>query len=152
MDIDTCMAQIIVLQKEVSITIPGTVDTMDLEVAYKYVPPMSVQQPANPFMQNSWTLVNEDRRVDLRVQDYTVHRQLLVYDADMDQAADIATAFHVQLVNKFDSAVNLNGTCSSQSLRGGNPTLVVIDRAGQHYAGLDLFLDIKMMEAKTFAI
>ena len=88
----------------------------------------------------------------MRVQDYTVHSQLLVYDADMDQAADIATAFHVQLVNKFDSAVNLNGTCSSQSLRGGNPTLVVIDRAGQHYAGLDLFLDIKMMEAKTFAI
>ena len=38
MDIDTCMAQIIVLQKEVSITIPGTVGTMDLEVAYKYVP------------------------------------------------------------------------------------------------------------------
>ena len=125
---------------------------MDMEVAYKHVPTASVQAPANPFMQNSWTLVSEDRRSDLRVQEYTVHMQLLAYDADLDQAAAIATAFHVQLVDKFDANVNLNSTCSSQSLRGGNPTLVVIERAGQNYGGLDLFLDIRMMEAKSFGV
>ena len=147
MDIDTCMAQITTLQKQVAITSPTT---RDLEVAYKYVPPASVQVPADPFIQNSWTLVREDRNVSQRDQLYTVHMQLLTYDADMDKAAEIATAFHVQLVDKFDANANLNGTCSSQTLRGGNPTLVVIQRANQNYAGLDLFLDVRMIEGKTF--
>ena len=149
MDIRTCLAQIIILQKELAITAPIT---MDLEAAYKYVPPAKVQIPANPFFQNSWTLVSEDRNVSQRVQQYMVQMQLLVKDADMDRAADIATAFHVQAVDKFDAKVDLNGTCSSQTLRGGNPTLVVITRSNLSYVGLDLFLDVRMVEGKTFGV
>ena len=54
-------------------------------------------------------------------------------------------------VEALDADVTLAGAVTRQSLRGGEPTLVSLERAGLSYIGLDLFLDLEMKEAKSFS-
>lgn len=147
MDIRSCLDRIIAIQRSLSITSPIAAT---IKRAYKYFPPQEAPLET-PCFQNAWTLVSEERGGGVRRQRYTVRMQLLVDDADQERAADIATAFHVALVDAFDADVTLAQTCSHQSLRGGSPTLVVFERAGRFYVGLDLYLDIEMDEAKAFS-
>ena len=147
MDIRTALDRIVAVQGNLTITDPITTSVAE---AWKYRPPGKVALNSFPLFMNEWTFVDEKRANSLREQEYTVHMQLAVLDADANQAADIASAFHGALVDAFDADVNLDNTVTRQSLRGGNPTLVNLEFAGQPYIGLDLFMDIVMSEGKTF--
>ena len=136
------------MQAAIAITDPVTAS---IKKAYKYVPAASVALPDTPCWTNEWTLTSVDRFVGLRIQNYTVHMQLFVQDADLDRAADIASSFHKEFVDDLDADISLNNTVTQQSLRGGSPTLAGLQRANLAYIGLDLFLDIEMKEGVTFS-
>ena len=147
MDIRSALDNLIVIQAGLSITDPIT---ESIAAAYKYVPPANVALPDTPCWTNEWTLNEVQRFVNLRIQTYTVHMQLFVLDADLDAAADIASAFHAKMVTALDADVSLGQTITQQSLRGGSPTLASLVRSNQAYIGLDLFLDLEMKEGATF--
>ena len=147
MDIRSALDQIVVIQGGLSITSPVTAS---VKKAYKYVPKASVALPDNPAWTNDWSLTSLERFVSFRVQNYTVHSQLFVQDADIDRAADIASAFLDKFITALDADISLSQTVTQHTLRGGNPTLVGLERAGQIYIGLDLFLDLEMKEAVSF--
>jgi len=147
-DIGSALDRIIAIQGGLSITSPIT---ESIKVAYKYSPAANVGLPDAPAFFNEWTLEREERHVSMRIQYYTVHMQLLVRDADLNRAADIATAFHVALVDAFDADVQMNNTVTQSSLRGGSPTLAGFVRNNINYIGLDLFLDLELKEAKSFS-
>ena len=148
MNIRTALDRLVVIQAGLSITDPIEAS---VGAAYKYVPRQDTTLPATPSWMNDWTLIREERHIDMRIQFYTVHMQLFVRDADQDQAADIASAFMEKAVEALDADVTLAGAVTRQSLRGGEPTLVSLERAGLSYIGLDLFLDLEMKEAKSFS-
>jgi hypothetical protein len=82
----------------------------------------------------------------------------LVYDADSDRAADIASAFMEKIVDAFDAHERLGGNTVAfrTKLRGSGggtrPTLFTVTWAGNTFVGLDLFLDVELTEGKTYGI
>ncbi len=80
-----------------------------------------------------------------------MHLLVSKLSADDDVSFDIATAFMTSIVDDFDADVSLNGTVTEARLRGGPDTLAILDRGGDRFAGLDLFLDLEMKEGKNFA-
>lgn len=150
MNIKAAVAKLIVLQAGLAITSPVT---SSVKKAWPYVPPQNALLPELPAFTNSWDLVREDRFIDMRVQLYTVQMQLFAADAaiEQDRGADIASAFMEQLVDALDADITLDGSVTSHNLRGGSPTLAILRRGDRPYIGLDLFLDLEMKEAKTFA-
>jgi len=148
MDIRSALDRIIVIQDGLAITDPITAD---VKKAYKYVPRANVILTDVPAFTNAWTLTSLERFIGYRIQNYTVHMQLFVEDANIDQAADIASSFHKELIDALDADIALNNTVTQHSLRGGNPTLVGLERAGKIYIGLDLFLDLEMKEGAVFS-
>ena len=140
------MTQLILIQAAVNISDPVELTTTK---AYKFVPPQSVAVPGT-FWMNEWTLVSEDRNVGMRDQLYSIHMQLLHTESSLEQGADVVSALHGDLVDRLDANVTLTQTVSNSALRGGSPTLVTLQRAGGVYIGLDLFLDVRMIETQDF--
>lgn len=77
-----------------------------------------------------------------RHRTYTVGMQLLVDDVDNDRGREIALAFLESLIVAFQDDLTLAGTASSIALRGGSPTLAVLEWGGRAYVGLQLFMDV----------
>ena len=151
MNIRDAMDRIVAIQE--AMTISDAPIDVSVKTAWKYVPPQSTLMPELPAWTNSWTLIREDRFISMRVQIYTVQMQLFVakLSAEDDVSFDIATAFMTSIVDDFDADVSLNGTVTEARLRGGPDTLAILDRGGDRFAGLDLFLDLEMKEGKNFA-
>ena len=153
MDIRSAMDRIVTLQGGLVITVPGEgIDTLAVAQAHKYFPDRA-EVIESPGWINEWSLVEEERGASgTRRHTYIVHSQLFVQDADLDQAADIASEFFDQYMTALDADVTLNGACTIQVLRGGQPTLVTLQWAGDlTYIGLDLFLDVIMDDVGVFA-
>lgn len=148
MNIRSALDNLIVIQAALSITSP---DSISIDRAYKFFPDRDSALPDTPCFINSWSLTGEDRRVSLRDARFTVHMQLFIDDADLDVGADIASAFLEAIMDALDADVSLGGTVTNTDLRGGDPTLGLLDWAGQGYVGLNLFLDLQMMEPKSFS-
>lgn len=150
MNIRAALDRIVAIEAGLMIAEPFLIS---VKRAFKYVPKASQSVTEYPVFYNVWTFVGEKRASNLRTQLYTVNMQLLAapIEPDQDIAADIASAFHDALVNAFDGDVTLNGTVTRQELRGGDPTLVRFQPGGSpSFMGLNLFLDIQMIEPKTF--
>ena len=145
-DIRTVMTNVVSLQEGLSITAPVSSSILR---AYKYMPPMASALPDTPCFLNNWTLQNQELDVGLRILFYTVRMQLVVLDADQDQAADIASSYMNALITAQNADVQLGGSCNLTVLRGGNPTLAVLNWAGIDYVGLDLFLDVEIKDAAS---
>jgi hypothetical protein len=143
-DIRTVMTKVVALQESLSITAPISSSVLR---AYKYMPPMSSALPDCPCWINAWTLQNQELAISLRVLFYTIRMQLVIDDADQDQAADIASAYMNAFIDAHYQDVQLDGSCNLSSLRGGDPTLAVLSWAGRDYIGLDLFLDVELKAA-----
>ena len=154
MDIRSALDAIVYLQGQLRITDP---DAIDIVRVFKYFPDQNtVLKGQTPAWMNEWTLVSEERHSSMRIQSYQVHMQFLGYDAQSSVAADIATAFMAELVDALDADVALKGegtapTVTQSSLRGGQPTLALLNRGRLSYIGLDLFLDLEMKEGKDFS-
>ena len=147
-DIRTVMTNVVSLQEGLSITAPVSSSILR---AYKYMPPMASALPDTPCFLNNWTLQNQELDVGLRILFYTVRMQLVVLDADQDQAADIASSYMNALITAQNADVQLGGSCNLTVLRGGNPTLAVLNWAGIDYIGLDLFMDVEIKDAVSIS-
>jgi hypothetical protein len=140
------MTNLVSLQESLSITAPVS---SSIARAYKYTPPMSSALPDTPCWMNSWTLVNQELDISLRILTYQINMQLAVEDSDQDQAADIASSYMNALITAHNADVQLDGSVTSSSLRGGDPTLVALQWAGVVYIGLDVVLDVEIKDAVT---
>jgi hypothetical protein len=143
-DIRTVMNKVTTLQESLSITAPVSSSILR---AYKYMPPMSSSLPDCPCWINAWSLQNQELAISLRVLFYTIRMQLVIDDADQDQAADIASAYMNAFIDEHYKDVQLDGSCNVSYLRGGDPTLAVLSWAGRDYIGLDLYLDVELKAA-----
>jgi hypothetical protein len=143
------MTEIVRRQRLLSITspIPAQIDK-----AWDYFPPDSVGVPDTYTFMSSWSFIDTDNDASQLVQHYVVHMQLFVKDADRDQAAKIATAFHVAFVAAFAPHPTLSGIVTDQKIRGGTPTLAVLPRNGIDYMGLDLYMDLTLKDPMTFDV
>lgn len=151
MDISSVITVVATMQGEITISSPVSSTVVKVWPDY---PPQSVSVSDSPTVMNEWIFDREDRTTNgLREQYYTDHMQLFVYNSDSDVAAAMARAFMAALVDKFDTSETLEGTCSWTKLRGkgGNsPLIFPVTWAGFTFVGLDLFLDIRLTEAKSF--
>lgn len=146
--IASALDRIVTLQNGLAITTPVAAS---ISTAYKYPPDPATAFPNTPCFVNTWTFDREERGASQRRLFYTVRMQLFVANADPARAADIATAFHVQLGNSLDADVTLNGAVTEASRRGEDPTLVRAEWADRSYVGTDEFVDLVIVEAHTFA-
>jgi len=131
--------------------------------AYPYSPPQSVSLAASlPCFTNSWDLQPVDRISVGRWRNYSIHMQLYAGQAtagDDSAVADLATAYEdaIQQALGQRNTDGLGGlflygdvggaivpTVNRHQLRGGQPTLAILERGGQSYIGLDLFLDVQV--------
>lgn len=144
MDIRTAMGGLVTLEAGLTIS-----DPLNLAIrrAYPYFPDRRSVLPDTPCWTNGWTLTRiDDGFADNRRQFYTVNAQLFILDADMGRAAEIATAFHVALIDALDADDTLGGTVTNVDLRGGDPTLALLEWAGQGYVGLNLYFDLELFD------
>lgn len=151
MNIRDALVRVAAIQAGLSITDPVTDPTpYEIKRAYTTFPDRDSALPDCPCWINSWTLVREDRNPGMREAFYQIRMQLFIDDTDLDVGADIATAFMEKIMDALDADTSLGGTSTGTTLRGGDPTLGLLEWAGQGYPGLDLFLDLKMTESKSF--
>ena len=143
------MDKIVAIQADLSISDPSP---LAVKKVWKYVPPQSVTVTDIPCWMNTWAV---GRCIwypgDMREVPYRVNMKLLAVDAiaRQDEAADIATAFWEETLKAFRDDPMLGGTDRIQDLEGGDPTLAVVDYGGKSYVGLNLFLDILVIESNT---
>ena len=142
--------QLVIVENAVEITDPITIVPADTR-AYKYVPTQSSQLPELPAWFNTATLRQINRSSSLRRTMWDLQVTLLVYDADFDQAVDIAAALLDQFLNDLDSAVTLGGTVASTEIRGGAPTLQALQYGKRTLAGAEIHLDVQECDARSFS-
>jgi hypothetical protein len=65
-----------------------------------------------------------------------------VQDADLNRGAAIASAFLPAFLSAIGADFTLGGTCLFADVRGGDPTLGLLEWAGQGYPGLTLLVDV----------
>lgn len=148
MNIGSAMDRLVTIQSGLAIAAPIVAT---IKKAYKYPPAMNVALPSTPAWTNTWTLTRYQRMSGKRTHEYAVNMQLHIDDANHDRAADIATNFYDALITALDADVTLAHTVVMQTPRGGDPTLVMLDRAGRHYVGLNLFLDLFLEDGVNFS-
>lgn len=154
MDIRSVMAAVVDLQESLTVSEPRD---YKVKKAWGNAPPLSVELGETPVVQNQFAFDREDRTTNgLRELYFTVRMQLLVYDADYNVASDIAMAFMASFVDGFDAAgpdadgLYLNGTATWIKLRGATPTIYPAQRGARIFAALELLMDVRLTEGKTY--
>ena len=155
MDIRSAMTELVKVEEGISITEPVTAR---IAKAYKWFPPQGVSIAANlPAFTNDMTLTSQEIGTSgYQTLIYTVHAQLYVGEGDQDILADMAASFLTAFLTAMNLKSSLNdedgvSTVTDHTIRGGNPTLVSLNRANRPYTGLDLFIDLRMHQAVTIS-
>lgn len=151
--ITACLARVVAIQQALTITAPIAASVTK---AYTYFPSPRHALPGPRVWQNEWSMlpIEPARMMSTRDLKYQVRMQFLaaeVESGDEVRSAEIATAFWEEALAAFCADVGLGGTCTLALLRGGEPTLGLIERAGKGYVGLEAFLDISIETAFLFS-
>jgi hypothetical protein len=138
------MDKIVTLQAALAITSPITATVAK---AYPYFPPPQVDIP-NRSYQNEWSMMPIRPEQAVRSLQYQVRMQFLAGPAleDAVRTAQIATAFWEQLVETFSTNIRAEGLWWRAILRGSEPTLGLIERAGKAYIGTEGFVVLDILE------
>ena len=149
MTIRAALDKLVTLEKGLSITSPTALSVKD---AYKYIPPQTHTLIELPVWMNAWRL-NEMSWLpgNQRMSSYSVNMRLAATSAtvEQDRGADTATSFWEALIKALRNDVKLGGTIDQHKLRSEGPTLVVLEFAGKSYIGLDVWLDIDVIETNV---
>lgn len=140
MDILSALERLLVIQRQTQVVDPTP---LAVKAAYLTSPPRGQALPDTPCWLNGYAL-NRIAWQPSRFEYYTVHAQLFVDDADLDRAARGATALLGQFIADLAADYQLGGNAVSTDLRGGDPTLAMLEWAGRAYVGLDLFVDVEL--------
>lgn len=106
---------------------------------------------AAPSWLNNYTLIGETRSAGFRELTFSIQCQLLVYDANIDVAADICALFLDAWIELLDKNTTLKATCNRHDLRGGEPTLGVTKYQNIDYAVMETYLDVYIKGAQEFS-
>lgn len=145
MDIGTALDRIVAMQGALAVTSPLAVS---VKKAHKFPPNRQQAIAESPAWINTWTLNRIEWTLSgataRRQEFYSVNCQLFVLDADLNRAAEVASAFLPKFVTALGQDHTLGGTVLFADVRGGDPTLGLLEWAGQGYAGLNLFVDVEL--------
>ena len=147
MTIRAALDKLVILEKALAITSPVVKSVVD---AYKYVPPQTHNLVEVPVWMNSWQINDVSWMPgNQRMTSYSVNMKLAAGSAtvEQDRAADIATAFWEALLKALRDDVNLGGTIDQHKIRSQGPTLAILEFGGRAYIGLDVWLDLEVIEA-----
>lgn len=145
MTIALALAQLGVYEAALTIAAPVVVQTKRV---YTYSPGRQAALSDCPAWMHSYTLTRREIG-PTKYQFFTIHSQLFIDDADTDRGAAIATAFLDAYITVLSLAANSSwaGTIAHLvGIRGGDPTVALLEWAGRSYPGLDLYLDLKLLE------
>jgi hypothetical protein len=141
--IRAAMVALATLEAGLSISSPITAS---VKRTYALPPNRKDALPDTPCWINGWTLVRQDKTFPplptRGPRYYAINAQLFVRDADLNRGADIATAFHEAFDDALDASTAWNDAVMDWDLRGGDPTLALLEWAGEGYPGLNLLLDV----------
>jgi hypothetical protein len=149
-DIRAALAQIYRRQDEIAITsvVFGS-DTLSrgVEKVWPIMPPQRVTITDTPCFVNLVPESETEFFPSLTRSKFTVNMRLVVHDANIDRACDIALAFYPEIVSKFRANIGLGlAKWSIGALRTEGEFLRLFeeytDAGGKAYVGLDLFLDL----------
>lgn len=151
--IATVMTALATIEAALTISSPIAPPALGASVlkAWPTMPPKSVQAPDVPCFMNGYSLTSYRRANSLLKRTWEIHVQFFGYETDDDRAALMAANFHEALTLALDGKITLSGSCTTHSVRGASPTIAILSRAGRDYVGFELFLDVVMDEARTFA-
>lgn len=152
------MAAITAIEAALTIASPIAPPTPGATIlkAWPTMPPKSVAAPDVPCFMNGYSLTSYRRANSLLKRSWEIHVQFFGGNSDDDVASAIAAAFHEALTLALDSKITLalsgTATCTTHSIRGAQPTIAILSRAGRDYVGFELFIDVQMDEARTFGV
>jgi hypothetical protein len=147
--IRAALDKLVILEKALSITSPVT---LAVKEAFKYIPPQTHNVVETPVWMNAWQLNDMSWLPgNQRMSSYSINMRLAAISAmvEQDRGADIATAFWEALIKALRNDVKLGGTIDQHKLRSQGPTLVVMEFGGKAYIGLDVWLDIDVIETNA---
>lgn len=144
---------LVALQASVAITRPSN---MQVRKAWPVGPPPDAALVDLPAWTNEFTFTGEDRDLSLRLQRGTYRMQLHIQQYQPTSDHRVAHAFVDAVIAAFDAHQKLTDaagaqTIGVQAIRGGNPTVTRLERGGQAYLGIDLYLDVELNDAGVFA-
>lgn len=135
------------VEESIAITDPVTLAVRE---AYLLFPSQQETAPNLPCFINSFnfTEVDTTHMMFKRELTATVDISFLVQKAGIEDElnAEIAVAFWDATFEAFCQDITLDGTATRALLRGQQPTLGIIERAGLSYVGFQAVLDIRMEE------
>lgn len=145
MDITTAVAALAALEAGLTITSPVATG---VKRVFTFPPNRQQALTEAPCWVNTWSLVRvewtQSGTTANRQEFYTVTSQLFVQDADLNRGAAIASAFLPAFLSAIGADFTLGGTCLFADARGGDPTLGLLEWAGQGYPGLTLLIDLEI--------
>lgn len=144
MEILEVLEQIYAVQGDISITSPIATS---IKKVWPYRPPASKVITDTPCFTNNWTSGQITYVPGGWVRGpIDINMQLLVYDADSDRAAAIASAFYPKVIEAFGAHLKFGlGDWAVMGLEGNTPTLTAFaeeDGGGRTFIGLDLVLHL----------
>ncbi|MGD9889691.1 MAG: hypothetical protein AB7R89_25790 [Dehalococcoidia bacterium] len=149
MDIGSALDALATIHGTLSITSPIAAS---IKKVHTYAPNRDSTLPDTPCWMLTWSFRElQEGMSGRRFQVYTVRCQLFIEDADLNRAAAIATAFHVAWIDLMDQHNQLGGTVTKIDRRGGEPTLGLLTWAEKPYVGLDLYLDLHLVDSTTYS-
>ena len=141
-DIRSVLDRLIVIQAAVSITDPITTNVLK---AWKYIAPQNTTIPETPCFMNDWTDRGwEAGSSSVRIGNYQIHSMLYVQDADLERALDIATALYVAYRDDVGHDMTLDSNAHGVIMRGADPSVGTLERAGKAYIAVETFLDFQI--------
>lgn len=142
MSIRDTLARLVVVQTALTITAPIAAA---VGKAYTYFPDPQKELPIRTF-QNEWSMLELKPEQMVRTEPYQIRTQFLAGDAisNAERSEDIASAFWEAYVEAVCQSVRPGGQFVGQllRLRGAEPTLGLIQRAGKAYIGFESFLTV----------
>lgn len=146
MNLAAILDAVVAVQTALTITSPIATS---IKAVHRYPPNRQSVLPDTPCWMNGWTFNRVEDQVDFDGNQryfYTINAQLFIKEADLNQGAAIATAFHQKWIDAVLANAALNGpTIHNLAPRGGDPTLVMLEWAGVGFIGLNEYLDVEFM-------
>lgn len=145
MNIRGALTELVKLQEGLAIEEP-----IEAQIVKAYpVPPPPSHALSFPCFINTARLQPTVFASQLMQRTYVVQMQMLVKDADVDRACDIALAFEEELIRALaeDDGVTLNNAVTNIETIEGELGLLEWNGAG--YPGLDYFITLHMAESRV---
>jgi hypothetical protein len=121
---------------------------LKIEKVWLWYPSGRTEITDTPCFLNEWVAGPVAFGSALTRRSYTFRTRLLIYDADLDVAAEMASAFETPMLEMLARNVTLEQTVTNISeWRGADPTIGPVEYGAKRYIGCDHELDVELVDA-----